>query len=126
MCCVLCNINRTKTGLGLASDIGHCLYYVFALSHITGTGLQAEVPLPQWISDLRGSFLFGRCRWVGYTTAIDSLRIHIERAYFTEEESKYTSDIGRLRIYIERAFACVKQFQIFAKTLKITQSDLAV
>ena len=55
-----------------------------------------------------------------------SLRIHIERAYFTEEESKYTSDIGRLRIYIERAFARVKQFQIFAKTLKITQSDLAV
>jgi hypothetical protein len=55
-----------------------------------------------------------------------SLRIHIERAYFTEEESKYTSDIGRLRIYIERAFARVKQFQVFAKTLKTTQSDLAV
>jgi hypothetical protein len=44
--------------------------------------------------------------------------------YFTEEESKYTSDIARLRIHIERAFARVKQFQIFAKTLKITQSDL--
>jgi len=59
----------------------------------------------------------------GWDTLL-SLRIHIERAYFTEEESKYTSDIARLRIHIERAFARVKQFQVFAKTLKITQSDL--
>ena len=78
--------------------------------------------------DLRSQGLFSL--WAlplgGIHYLLLSLRIHIERAYFTEEESKYTSDIGRLRIYIERAFARVKQFQVFAKTLKITQSDLAV